>query len=105
VSNIPRHPPDIPVGLKPYFQEYDLSNLDLDQDADLIIQRSLEFGTWEEVRWMIGHYGMPRVRVFLKWNGERWLSPVVFNYWRKLLDIEEWRHSPFQIPKGELWNP
>jgi hypothetical protein len=33
---------DIPSGLWPHFQEYDVRTLDLDYDANLIIQRTLE---------------------------------------------------------------
>ena len=96
---------EIPAGLKPYFQEYDPDSLDLTRDADLIIQRSLEFGTWEEVRWLFSVYGMKRIQVFLRKHGERWLPPVVFHYWRKLLNIHKWQPSPFPTPKKELWNP
>lgn len=35
----------VPDGLKPYFQEYDVQALDLDRDANLVIQRTLENGT------------------------------------------------------------
>ncbi|MFB0534566.1 MAG: hypothetical protein ACETWR_06260 [Anaerolineae bacterium] len=55
---------DIPSGLWPYFQEYDPRTLDLDYDANLIMQRTLEHGTWDEVRWLFGTYGGPRVRTF-----------------------------------------
>ena len=94
----------IPLSLQPYFQEYDLAELDLGQHADLIIQRTLEFGTWEEVHWLFEVYGAVRIRAFLRQHGERWLKPVSFNYWRKLLKIRRWRHSPLPTPKGELWN-
>ena len=43
---------NIPRSLHPYFQEYDVKTLDIDRDANLIIQRTLEFGTWDEVRWV-----------------------------------------------------
>ena len=78
--------------------------LDLQRDADLIIQRTLEFGTWEEVRWVFSVFGSSRVRLFLRHYGERWLKPVNFHYWRKLLRIRKWRRSPFPTTKGELWN-
>ena len=94
----------IPEGLWPYFQEYDPARLDLEGDADLIIQRALEFGTWEEVRWLFVTYGKPRIRVFLRRRGERLLSPVTFNYWRKLLGVKKWQPSPFPTIKGELWD-
>jgi hypothetical protein len=95
---------DIPSGLRPHFQEYDVATLDLDRDANLIIQRTLEFGTWEEIRWLFQTYGAERIRTFIREWGERLLSPVTFNYWRKLLRIRKWRRSPFPIAKGEVWD-
>ena len=94
----------IPAGLQPYFQEYDPASLDLRGAADLVIQRTLEFGTWDEVRWLFGLYGKRRIRRFLRQRGERMLPPVTFNYWRKLLRVRRWRRSPFPTLKGELWN-
>jgi hypothetical protein len=94
---------EIPAGLKPYFQEYDVSALDPQSAADLVIQRTLEFGTWNEVRWLFGFYGYPRIRIFIRQRGERTLSPVAFNYWRKLFKVERWQGSPFPTPKGEIW--
>ena len=96
--------PQIPGGLKPYFQEYDIARLDIPRDANLIIQRTLEFGTWDEIRWLFEIYRSKRVRLFLRERGERLLKPVTFNYWRELLGIRRWRKSPFPTPKGELWN-
>jgi hypothetical protein len=94
----------IPEGLWPYFQEYDPARLDLVGDADLILQRALEFGTWEEARWLFATYGRQRIRDFLRRRGERLLSPVTFNYWRKLLGVNKWQPSPFPTSKGELWD-
>ena len=94
---------EIPEGLKPYYQEYDPEGLELTEDADLIIQRALEFGTWDEVRWLFEVYGAKRIRTFLRQRGERWLRPVTFNYWRKLLGVRRWKRSPFPTAKGELW--
>lgn len=94
----------IPPGLWPHFQEYDPDRLDMKRDADLIIQRTLEFGTWNEVRWLFAAYGRQRIAAFLRQWGERQLSPVTFNYWRKLLGISNWQTSPFPTAKGELWD-
>ena len=94
----------IPAGLKPYFQEYDLDDLELTRDANLIIQRTLDFGTWDEIRWLFSMYGVKRIRLFLREHGERWLKPSSFNYWRKLLKVRNWQKSSFPTLKGELWN-
>jgi hypothetical protein len=75
----------------------------LKRDANLIIQRTLEFGTWEEIRWLFIVYGSRQVRAFLRRHGERWLRPVSFNYWRKLLRVRHWQQAPFPTRKGELW--
>jgi hypothetical protein len=96
-------PSSIPTALQPYFQEYDLADLRLRKDANLIIQRTLEYGTWPELRWLFQVYSRQRIRRFLREHGERWLNPVTFNYWRKLLGIRRWQPAPFG--KGELWNP
>ena len=94
----------IPSGLAPHFQEYDPSQLDFARDANLIIQRALEFGTWDEVRWLFEVYGGKRIRLFLREHGERWLKPTTFHYWRKLLNIRKWKSSPFPTVKGEVWD-
>lgn len=96
-------PQQVPRSLQPYFQEYDLSDLRLQRDANLIIQRTLEFGTWEEVRWLFETYTRKRIQRFLQEHGERWLKPVTFNYWRKLLGVRRWQPAPFG--KGDVWNP
>lgn len=92
----------IPHSLKPYFQEYDFADLNLRRDANLIIQRTLEFGDWEEIRWLFRVYNRRRIQRFLRQHGERWLTPVTFNYWRKVLRIRRWDPAPFG--KGEVWN-
>ncbi len=99
----PLTPGDIPSGLRPHFQEYDFESLDLERDANLIIQRTLEYGTWDEVRWLFATYGDPRIRTFVRERGERLLSRVTFNYWRKLLGIRRWRRSPFPTTEVEVW--
>ena len=93
----------IPVGLKPYFQEYDLNDLELARDANLIIQRTLDYGTWAEIRWLFETYKSKRIRLFLREHGERWLRPSSFNYWRKLLGLRKWKKNAFPTLKGELW--
>jgi len=92
----------IPLDLQPYFQEYDLAALQIRRDANLFIQRIIEFGTWEDLRWLFSVYSRQRIQRFLRQHGERWLKPVTFNYWRKLLGLRRWQPAPFG--KGELWN-
>jgi hypothetical protein len=56
----------IPQGLHRHFQEYDPASLNITRDADLIIQRTLEFGTWDDLRWLFQTYQVKRIRSFLR---------------------------------------
>ena len=94
----------IPIGLKPHFQEYEITQLDLMLHENLTIQRTLEFGIWDEIRWLYKTYGLKRIRRYLRDYGQRGLKPVTFHYWRKLLNIRKWKTAPFPTAKGELWN-
>lgn len=96
---------EIPARLKPYFQEYDIEQLDFVQDANLVIYRTIEFGTWDEIRWLFQLYGLKRIRLFVRRYGERLLKPVSFNYWRKLLRVRRCVKSPLPTRKGDLWKP
>jgi hypothetical protein len=42
--------PSIPHSLAPFFQEYDLDDLDLDRAAATIIERTLRYGSRAELR-------------------------------------------------------
>jgi hypothetical protein len=87
----------------PHFQEYDVARLNLKRDANLVIQRTLELGTWDELAWLFETYGMTRIRQYVREGGERGLERVTFNYWRRLLGIHRWKKSPFRHPQGALW--
>lgn len=87
--------------MQPYFQEYDLTALRLRRDANLVIQRTLEFGTWDEIRWLFRVYSRRRIQRFLREHGDRLLKPVTFSYWRKLLGLRRWQSAPFG--KGGVW--
>jgi hypothetical protein len=93
----------VPRRLRPYFQEYVLEHLEIERDANIIIQRTLEFGTWQEIEWLFCVYGIKRIKQFVGALGERGLSRIAFNYWRKLLAIKTWRKSPFPIARQDVW--
>ena len=94
----------IPTHLHPFFQEYEPEKMAAAEYANLIIQRTLEFGTWDDIHWLFELYGARRIRLFLRAYGQRLLQPVTFNYWRRLLGLRTWKVSPLPTAKGELWN-
>jgi hypothetical protein len=95
--------PIIPESFARLFQEYDFESVDVNLHANTIIERTLELGTWEELHWVFHHYGVRRIIEYLQQLGDRRLSKVTFNYWRKLLDVKEYRRAPFAEIRGEVW--
>jgi hypothetical protein len=95
--------PIIPQSFARFFQEYDFESMDVNLHANTIIERTLELGTWEELHWVFHHYGVQRIIEYLKQFGDRRLTKITFNYWRKLLEIKEYRRAPFGKIREEVW--
>lgn len=93
----------LPASLAPFFQEYEFSHLDPDRDATIIIDRTLEYGNREEIRWLFRRYGIERVRRAVQERGARHLSPRSFTYWRLVLGIDTWRPHPWPQAAHVLW--
>jgi hypothetical protein len=102
----PYSPHTIPEVLRPHFQEYEFEKVDLQEHANLVIQRTLEFGDWPEVRWLFLVYGKQRICEYVRQYGERGLSPVTFNYWRMMFGLRKWKKGPISPEvRKEVWNP
>jgi len=93
----------IPVSTHCLFQEYDSASLDINTHASVIIERILETGTWEELHWLFHTYGVQPIIDYLSQLGHRRLSPVAFNYWCKLLKIDNYQVAPFHEIRKDLW--
>lgn len=59
----------IPVTLKPFFQDVEFESLDLDRHAPTIIERTLSDGNVQEIRWLFAHYGVERIRDWVRRRG------------------------------------
>ncbi len=103
MQNSTKKPTKIPASLERLFQEYEFKNVDVNSYANTIIERTLELGTWEELHWLFHYYGLQRIIEYLKRFGDRRLSKITFNYWRKLLEIKEYRHAPFEEIRADIW--
>lgn len=93
----------IPPTLTRYFQEYRVEDLDLERDADLIIERTLEFGTQDELRWLFATYGTGRIQDFVRRRGFRRLSRRAFTFWLRVLGIKEYGRPPWLTERLRLW--
>jgi len=79
----------IPTTLTPFFQEYDLTRLDLQLDRDTIIERVLQFGSREEIRWLFRTYPRPEIRAWVERWGDFALPEPHRTFWRLMLGLQE----------------
>lgn len=93
----------IPLSLAPYFQEYDLADLDISEDADLIIERTLEYGNRQELKWLFKTYGPARIKEFVRKYGFRKLSRRSFNFWRTILEVKKFKRPSWLKSKSPTW--
>ncbi|HOU15722.1 MAG TPA: hypothetical protein PKZ84_21670 [Anaerolineae bacterium] len=88
---------NIPVTLKPYFQEYVFENLDPDKDAFLVMERTLAWGEAPELRWLFARYGAQQLAAWVQQAGWRCLPQRRFKYWRMFFSLHD------AVKKDRIW--
>ena len=96
-----RFPPDVAW----LFPEYDLEAMGIDHHRGVIIERILERGSWEQVRWLLATYGQVQVAEWVRRHGFRLLSKRSFALWRLVLGIEDYVAPAWAVEarKVEAW--
>ena len=86
----------IPDEFRWLFWDVDVETLDVEEHANYILPRILEFGRMAEVRWAIATYGLPRIHRFLRDIGHPELSARTLHFWRAALkaENEKWASPP-----------
>ncbi|MBS1248672.1 MAG: hypothetical protein MAG431_00231 [Chloroflexi bacterium] len=86
----PRHSStSVPQSLEPFFQEYDLTNLDVRRSAATIIERVLQFGNRAEIHWLFQTYSRSQVADWVRQWGHYALPEPHLTFWRLVLDVSE----------------
>ncbi|HIE53138.1 MAG TPA: hypothetical protein EYP85_15410 [Armatimonadetes bacterium] len=75
----------IPESLHRYFWDVKAETLDADRYAQFVMERLLEYGDEEALRWLYKRFGRQRIREVVCHS--RRLSRRTANFWRLLLDI------------------
>ena len=70
------------------FPEYDADEMDLVQYRGVIIERILERGSQDQLRWLFRTYGEADVAAWVRRHGFRLLSKRSFALWRLVLDVQ-----------------
>jgi hypothetical protein len=77
----------LPKQLRPFFGDYEFSQLSLAEDRDLIIRRILSNGSWEAVRWLRKRLGDRELRDWLISHRGRGLTARQLRFWGLLYDL------------------
>jgi hypothetical protein len=79
----------IPISLAPFFQEYDLTQLDVQRSIHTIIERVLQFGNRAEIRWLFSIYTPQHVADWVQRWGKEALPEPHLTFWKLVLDLSE----------------
>lgn len=93
----------LPSSLLPALQEYDGRARDLERDALVIIERALEHGDSDALKWLFGRYGESRIREIVADRGARHLSPRAFGFWRIVLEVDDVQAHPWISVARATW--
>ena len=78
----------IPSTLAPFFQEYDLQQLNTQRDSTVIIERALQFGNRAEIRWLFAQYPRAQIVEWIKRFGKDRLPHPHLDFWQIVLEIK-----------------
>ncbi|MEW6061122.1 MAG: hypothetical protein AB1600_04180 [Bacteroidota bacterium] len=70
------------------FWDVQMDTIDIVKHADYIIERFLEYGTLEGIRWLRAVYGDERIKYYILHRGYKTLSNKTLNFWKLLLNLE-----------------
>lgn len=73
---------ELPPHVRDLLWEYDLEDPQvLDRLDRVIVERVMERGGWESMRWLLGAYQRSELRGFLERRGRRVLPPRELRFW------------------------
>jgi|SRR3989344_2322776 len=86
----------LPSFLKKYFWDIDFSKLKPDKSPKYIIERLLEFGDEQAIRWVIKNYSKQKIIDVIKTS--RVISFKTANFWSQIFNIKRSEILCFQEP-------
>ncbi len=79
----------IPQSLSPFFQEYCLESLNIQDSSATIIERVLQFGNRAEIGWLFHVYTQNEIKKWVYQWGEYALPEPHLTFWKLLLNPEK----------------
>jgi hypothetical protein len=78
----------VPKQFHNVFWEIDPEKLDTEEYPEYIMERILEYGTLEGVKWLRKTFGDDKIKAYIKGRARRSLSSKTLNFWQKILKLK-----------------
>jgi hypothetical protein len=79
----------IPKHVRDLFWEYPKTALSWSDDAELVIQRVLESGQWDSVKWLLATTGYAWLKNWMLQHRGAGLDPKRLRFWQLALNLPE----------------
>ncbi len=90
----------IPKSLQYILCSYNLTELDLKEDKETIITRVLNYGSWEDVKWLYSVYPEKQIKEVVSHLKRGLWFERALNFWEKMFDI----HIPAMTRRKSIFN-
>ncbi len=99
-------PNGLPQSTDWLFPEYEFARMNTEEYAGVVLERILDGGSWDEIRWLFDHYGKRTVTKWVREHGYRLLSLRAFKYWCDMLGIKRYKVPPWERghERTKEWN-
>jgi hypothetical protein len=87
---------DLPPSTAWLFPEYAFDRMNTRDFANVIIERTLDRGSWEQIRWLLNRYERHVINDWVRFHGYRRLDKRAFRYWCWMLGLSEYRTPPWE---------
>ncbi|MBU4312109.1 MAG: hypothetical protein KJ706_05265 [Candidatus Omnitrophica bacterium] len=77
----------LPKFLQSVLWSYDLSEMDLKEDKDIIITQVLNYGDWKDLKWLYSVYSEDEIKEVVAHPGRGLWFERVLNFWEIMLGI------------------
>lgn len=100
---MPKIKTKIPKKMQWLFWSYDIKSLDLEKDKDYIIPQVLNYGIWDDLKWLFKAYSEREIKNVVKKPGRGLWFRDVLNFWvlmfRLKLDRKDFQRAILDISK------
>jgi hypothetical protein len=93
---------DLPMDTAWLFPEYDFAGMNLEDYRGVIIERILERGSWDQIRWLFKTYGETLVADWVRKHGFRLLSKRSYALWRLSLGVDDYSVPAWMITAKDM---